>query len=307
MKLSNKRGRFAAGIARNLGLYLLIAPPLLVLLVYSYGPMLGIVMAFKDYRVFDGLAGSPWVGFRHFERLFADPKFYSVLFNTLLINVYKFIFQFPLPILLALLLNEVRKGLVKRVTQTLTYLPHFLSWVVVSGIFIDILSPGTGIVNMVWKWFGNQPISFLGDDRFFRSILVVTTAWKDSGWSAIIYLAALTAIDPELYAAAEVDGASRLRQTWHITLPGIASTIVFIIILRVSSIFGSDTEQVLLFYHPLVYNVGDVIGTYVYREGIQNGSYSYTTAVGLFVSLIGLSLMLLANRISHKYSHRGIW
>lgn len=302
-----KRGRKTAGITRNLDLYVLIALPLLVLLVYSYGPMLGIVMAFKNYRVFEGFAGSPWVGLRHFEQLFSDPKFYSVLFNTLLINVYKFIFQFPLPILLALLLNEVRKGLLKRVTQTLTYLPHFLSWVVVSGIFIDILSPGTGIVNMVWKWFGFQPIAFLGDDRFFRSILVASTAWKETGWSAIIYLAALTSIDPELYAAAEVDGASRLKQTWHITLPGIASTIVFIIILRVSGIFGSDTEQVLLFYHPLVYNVGDVIGTYVYREGIQNGSYSYTTAVGLFVCLIGLALMIAANRISRKYSHRGIW
>ncbi|MGO4270126.1 ABC transporter permease subunit [Paenibacillus sp. TAF58] len=195
----------------------------------------------------------------------------------------------------------------KRITQTLTYLPHFLSWVVIAGVFVDILSPSTGIVNLLLSSLGISPIQFLGDEGFFRSVLVTSTAWKETGWSAIIYLAALTSIDPELYAAAEVDGAGKLKQIWHITLPGIASTIVFIIILRVSQMLGSDTEQVLLFYNPLVYKVGDVIGTFVYREGILNASYSYTTAVGLFTSVIGFTLLIIANKVSSKYSNRGIW
>ncbi|KRF03653.1 protein lplB [Paenibacillus sp. Soil766] len=301
------KNRLKARIVHNLDLYLIISIPLLVLLIYSYVPMLGIVIAFKNYRVFDGILDSKWVGLAHFRTLLTDPKFFSVLSNTMLINLFKFIFQFPLPIILALLLNEVRTGFVKRMTQTLTYLPHFLSWVVIAGIFVDILSPSTGIINAMLKVFNISPISFLGDDSYFRSVLVASTAWKETGWSAIIYLAALTSIDPDLYAASSVDGAGKLRQTWHITLPGISSTIVFIIILRVSTLLGSDTEQVLLLYNPLVYSVGDVIGTYVYREGIQNGSYSYTTAVGLFVSAIGFTLMITANKISRKYSNRGIW
>jgi len=303
----NKKNRLWTRIMRNWDLYLIISIPLLALLIYSYVPMLGIIIAFKNYRVFDGILESEWVGLTHFQTLLSDPKFFSVLKNTLLINLFKFLFQFPLPIILALLLNEVRKSFIKRLTQTLTYLPHFLSWVVIAGIFVDILSPSTGIVNGIIQAIGFSPITFLGDDSYFRSVLVASTAWKETGWSAIIYLAALTAIDPDLYAASSVDGAGKWRQTWHITLPGISSTIVFIIILRVSSILGSDTEQVLLFYNPLVYGVGDIIGTYVYREGIQNGSYSYTTAVGLFVSTIGFTLMIIANKVSRKYSDRGIW
>lgn len=301
------RNRLLSRIKNNWDIYFIILIPLAALLIYSYVPMLGIVIAFKDYRVLDGIMGSHWVGLKHFAALFADSKFYEVLSNTLLINLYKFIFQFPLPILLALLLNELRSTIVKRSVQTLTYLPHFLSWVVISGIFIDILSPSTGIVNALIRFLGGSSIQFLGDESWFRTVLVTSTAWKETGWGAMIYLAALTAIDPELYAAASVDGASKLRQAWHITLPGIAGTIVFIIILRVANSLGSDVEQVLLFYNPLVYNVGDVIGTYVYREGILNSSYSYTTAVGLFISVVGFTLMIIANKISNKYTNKGIW
>lgn len=309
--MSRKKKRvLPSSIKNNLDIYLLIAFPLLVLLVYNYVPMLGIIIAFKDYKVFDGILASKWNGFEHFQTLLSDPKFYSVLKNTILINLYKFIFQFPLPILLALFLNEMRKGFVKKTVQTLTYIPHFLSWVVIAGIFIDLLSPSTGFINAIIKSFGFQPITFLGDERFFRSIIVVSSAWKETGWNAVIYLAALTAIDPELYSAASVDGAGKLRQTWHVTLPGISPTIVFVIILRVANVIainGSDTEQVLLFYNPLVYGVGDTLGTYVFREGIQNASYSYTTAVGLFVSVISCTLMIFANKVSKKYSSRGIW
>lgn len=305
--LRKKRRHLQARIINNLDIYIIIAIPLFALFIYSYVPIAGIIIAFKDYKVFDGILGSKWVGLDNFKHLLSDPKFYSVLGNTLLINFYKFIFQFPLPIILALFLNEMRKGFMKRTVQTLTYLPHFLSWVVIAGIFVDILSPSTGIINSIIKACGIHPITFLGDERFFRSVLVVATAWKETGWSAVIYLAALTAIDPELYSAATVDGAGRLRQTWHITLPGISGTIVFIIILRVAYLLGSDTEQVLLLYNPLVYRVGDVIGTYVYREGIQNASYSYTTAVGLFISLAGFSLMVIANKVSNRFTNRGIW
>lgn len=305
--LHKKRRPLLNAIINNLDIYIVIAIPLLALFIYSYLPMLGIVIAFKDYKVFDGILASKWVGLDNFTRLLSDPKFFSVLGNTLLINLYKFIFQFPLPIILALLLNEMRKGYIKKSVQTLTYIPHFLSWVVIAGIFVDILSPSTGIINTIIKGLGFESITFLGDERFFRSILVISSAWKETGWSAIVYLAALTAIDPELYSAASVDGAGRLRQTWNVTLPGISGTIAFVIILRASSLLGSDTEQVLLLLNPLVYNVGDIIGTYVYREGIQNANYSYTTAVGLFVSVISFTLLIIANKISTRYTSRGIW
>ncbi|UKS29604.1 ABC transporter permease subunit [Paenibacillus sp. HWE-109] len=303
----SRRNPLLSRIRNNWDIYLVISIPLLSLLVYNYIPMLGIIIAFKNYKVFDGIWGSSWVGLDHFQTLFADPKFFSVLSNTLLINLYKLLFQFPLPIILALCLNELRNRMIKRAVQTLTYLPHFLSWVVISGIFIDILSPSTGIINFAIKVLGGSPITFLGDESYFRSVLVASTAWKETGWSAVIYLAALTSIDPELYAAASVDGAGKLRQIWHITLPGIAGTIAFIIILRVAHALGSDVEQVLLFYNPLVYGAGDVISTYVYREGIQNVNYSYTTAVGLFTSVVGLALMIIANTISRKYTNNGIW
>jgi putative aldouronate transport system permease protein len=300
-------GRKLRQVIRNMDIYVMISIPLLTLLIYHYVPMLGIVIAFKNYRLFDGIWGSKWVGFDNFHRLFSDAKFYSVLGNTLLINLYKLIFQFPLPIVLALLLNEVRRGLVKRFVQTLTYLPHFLSYVVISGMAIDMLSPSTGIVGAVIKAFGFEPVMFLGDERFFRSILVAVSAWKETGWSTIIYLAALTTIDPEQYEAARVDGAGRLRQAWSITLPGILPTIMFILILRAAHAFASDTEQVLLLYNPLVYGVGDVLGTYMYREGIENASFSYTTAVGLFTGVVSSILLLGAQRIGVKFTGRGLW
>jgi putative aldouronate transport system permease protein len=302
-----KRNKLLVRILHNLDIYIIILIPLLVLVVYHYLPMLGIVIAFKNYKIFDGIIGSKWIGLQNFQKLLSDAKFYSVLGNTLIINLYKLAFQFPIPIILALLLNEVRRSWFKRWVQTLTYLPHFLSYVVIAGIFIDMLSPSTGIVNAFIKSLGFEPITFLGDERYFRGVLVASHAWKESGWSAIVYLSALTAIDSEIYDAASVDGAGRLKQTWYITLPGISSTIVFVMILRAANAFASDTEQVLLFYNPLVYRVGDVLGTYVYREGIQNASFSYTTAVGIFTGLAGTLMMLIAQKISVKYTNKGLW
>ena len=293
-------------IRQNWDLYLLVSVPLLSLIIFHYVPMFGIVIAFQDYKVFKGIAGSKWVGLTQFRKLFTSPKFFELMRNTVLINVYKFVYQFPIPIILALLLNEVRVSWLKRGTQTLIYLPHFLSWVVVYGIFYDLLGAG-GLVNRAVELLGGERMNFLANAKFFRSLLVVTTAWKESGWSTIVYLSAITSIDPQLYEAAAVDGAGRLRQTWSITLPSIVTTIAFIIIMRASSIMGSDTEHVLMFLNPIVYSVGDVLGTFVYREGIENSKFSYTTAVGLFGSVVGMVMMLSANKLSRKYTGKGIW
>ena len=293
-------------LRNNWDLYLLIIIPFLALVIYNYVPMAGIVIAFKDYKIFTGLINSPWVGIKNFTKLFISYKFWEVFRNTVIINVYKFVFQFPVPILLALLLNEVRVSVIKRGVQTLVYLPHFLSWVVVAGIFYDLLA-SKGMINVFLQWLGFEPIQFLANTKYFRSLLVITTTWKESGWSTIVYLSAMTAIDPMLYQAAAVDGAGRLRQTFSITLPNIINTITFIIILRASSILSSDTEQVMMFYSAKVYDVGDVLGTYVYREGVVGQKFSYTTAVGLFGSVVGMVMMLTSNKISRKCTGIGIW
>ena len=303
---SGKRTSRLTIVRRNWDLDLLVLIPFIALVVFSYIPMGGIILAFKDYKVFTGIWGSKWVGLKHFETMFTYPKFMQVFTNTLLINVYKFLFQFPVPIILALMLNEVRIRALKRGVQTLVYLPHFLSWVVVGGLFFDLLSMN-GIVNNLIRACGGEPIMFLSNAKYFRGLLVASTMWKESGWSTIVYLSAITAIDPMLYEAAAVDGAGRIRQTWSITLPNIINTITFIIILRASSILSSDTEQVMMFYSPIVYDVGDVLGTYVYREGILGQKFSYTTAVGLFGSIIGMIMMLSANKVSRKYTGIGIW
>jgi putative aldouronate transport system permease protein len=302
-----KRRTWWKDLRQDYDLYLLLLPGLLVLLLFKYTPMFGVVIAFKDYNLFDGIWGSPWAGFKYFEELFANPKFYTVLGNTLLINLYKLVFQFPLPIILALMINEVRNLPFKRVTQTITYLPHFLSWVIISAIFINLLSPQTGILREIFAILGMQNVLVIADERFFRSLLVVSAAWKETGWSSIIYLSAIVSIDPQQYEAAKMDGAGKLRQIWHVTLPGIRSVIVFIIMLRIGHALSNDLEQVLMFYSPLVYNVGDVIGTFVYRVGLGEMKYSFTTAIGLFQSLIAMLLIITANAVSKKFGERSLW
>lgn len=294
-------------IRADYDLYLLMIPGIAAVLVFRYAPMYGASIAFKDYRILEGIAGSPWVGIEHFARLFASEKFWSVLRNTLLINLYNFVFQWPLPIALAILISEVRSVPFKRVTQTITYMPHFLSWVVIGALFIDLLSPQTGIINKLVTALGGEPILFLASERWFRPVLVISNAWKVTGWSTIVYLAALQSIDPELYEAATIDGASRLRKILHISLPGILSTIVFIIMLRLGAAMNSNVEQILMLYNPLVYEVGDVLSTYVYRVGLGRMEYSYTTAVGLFQSVVGFTLIMVANAISKRLGERPLW
>ncbi|MGG1518833.1 ABC transporter permease subunit [Paenibacillus oryzisoli] len=291
----------------NFDMYLLLVPGLLFLLLFKYTPMYGIIIAFMDYNIFDGIAGSDWVGLAQFSKLIHSDEFMQVFINTLLISLYKLVLLFPVPILVALLLNEVRRAWFKRTIQTVIFLPHFLSWVIISGLFITILSPSGGLVNNLIVFFGGKPISFFLDNNFFRSVVVFTAGWKESGWNAIIFIAAIAGIEQEQYEAASIDGAGRLRQMLYITLPGIVPTIILILILRLGYLLDAGTEQILTMYNSVVYESGDVIGTYVYRIGLGQQDYSFSTAVGLFNSVIGFILIIAGNELSKKLVKRSIW
>ncbi|MEK8130421.1 ABC transporter permease subunit [Paenibacillus filicis] len=294
-------------ILSNYDLYLLLVPGLIFLLLFKYAPMYGIIIAFQDFNIFDGFAGSQWVGLDQFRKLMNSEEFYQVFINTLLISVYKIVLLFPVPILIALFLNEVRKVLFKKTIQTIIFLPHFLSWVIISGLFINILSPAGGMVNNVIQWFGGEPISFFLDNQFFRSVVVFTAGWKESGWNAIIFIAAIAGIEQEQYEAASIDGAGRIRQMLYITLPGILPTIILIFILRLGYLLEAGTEQILTMYNSIVYQSGDVIGTFVYRQGLGQQDYSFSTAVGLFNSVVGFILIVAGNELSKKLIKRSIW
>jgi putative aldouronate transport system permease protein len=294
-------------IRRYWDLYLIMVPGILFFIIFKYLPMWGVIIAFQDYSAFAGIRESAWIGWEHFETMYHSSEFYRVFRNTLLISLYKLVWGFPGPIILALLLNEIRNVMYKRSIQTFVYLPHFLSWVIVGGMMINVLSPSTGIVNEILKQLGFNPIFFLADENWFRTILVISDLWKTVGWGAIIYLAALAGINPEMYEAAIVDGANKWQQLWNVTLPSMMSTITILFLLNLSNILDVGFEQIFILYNPLVYPVGDVIETYVYRVGISQGEFSYTTAVGLFKSVIALVLVILANKASKKLGQEGIW
>ncbi|WP_438350699.1 ABC transporter permease [Paenibacillus sp. FA6] len=294
-------------IWREWDLYLLLVPGILFILLFKYTPMYGIIIAFKDFNIFTGFADSPWVGGKHFAKLFTSPDFALVFMNTVIISFLKIAILFPLPIIIALMLNEMRHMLFKRTIQTVIYLPHFLSWVIVSGLFIDLLSTNDGLVNKFLIAMNLESVSFFLDNSVFRSVLITSAGWKETGWSTIVYLAAFTTIDPALFEASKIDGAGRLKQLWHITLPGIAPIIILMFILRLGSILEAGTEQILVMYNPVVYKVSDVIGTYVYRMGLGNQDYSFTTAVGMFEAVISFTLVITGNALSRKYLQRGIW
>lgn len=303
----NRKSGWGLSLRKHWDLYLLMLPGILYFIIYKYLPMAGIVIAFQDYGVFSGIRGSEWVGLEHFRNMFTDSEFYEIFRNTLVISLYKLFWGFPGPIILAIMLNEIRSIVYKRSIQTLIYLPHFLSWVIIGGVLINLLSPTTGMVNEVLKWFGFEPIFFLTSPNWFRSILIVSDLWKEVGWGAIIYLAAIAGIDPQLYEAAIMDGAGKWKQILHITLPSMMSTIVIMLLLRLGSILDVGFEQIFVLYNPLVYDVADVIQTYVYRMGITQAEFSYTTAVGLFESVVGLLLVITANRAVKKIGQEGIW
>ena len=287
-------------------LYLLLLPTLLFFVIFSYVPYGGLVMAFQDFSPRRGIWGSEWVGFAHFEYLFGRAGFYQILINTLLISTYKLVLGMPVPIIFALFLNEVRLGVFKRVTQTLTYFPHFLSWVVYGGLMVIFLSPGGALANIMEN-LGQPDPRLLSNASTFRAVLVVTNIMKEFGWNAIIYLAAITAISPTLYEAATMDGANRWQQMRYITLPGIRGVIVILFILNLGHILDAGFEQVFVMYNPSVYSVAEIIDTYVYQIGLVSGRFSLATAVGLFKGVIGMILILSSNQILKRLNMPTIW
>ncbi len=278
-------------------------------IVFKYGPLYGVVIAFKDFKVVDGIWGSPWVGFQHFQELFQSSDFYRLLKNTLLLNFYQLLFAFPAPIILAILLNEVRSRYFQRFIQTTMYLPHFVSWVIMSGLLIYFLSPTTGIMADIMGWFGKEPIFFMGKKEYFRSIVVGSSILKDLGWGSIIYFAALSGINPEIQESAIIDGANRWQRIIRINVPSIMPTIAIMFILSLGGFLSANFEQIINLLNPVTFETGDVIDTYVYRVGLQQFQYSYTAAIGLFKSLVGLVLILGANLTVKKLSkgENGLW
>jgi putative aldouronate transport system permease protein len=288
-------------------LYLLAVPGLLVILIFQYGPMPGIAIAFQDFSPSRGLAGSEWVGFQHFQRLLNDPKFWQIFRNSIVLSLIGIVFLFPAPIILALLINEVTNQFFKRTLQTIYYLPHFLSWVIVASLTYLMLSTEIGLVNKAIVQAGGQKIPFLLREELFYPTIVIQSIWKEVGWGTIIYLAAIAGVSPTLYEAARVDGANKLQQIWYITLPGIMPTITILFILNVGALLSNNFEQVWLMQNALNLRISEVIDTYVYKTGVQGGQFSYTTAVGLFKSVIGFGLIMSANWYANKRGYEGIW
>ena len=294
-------------IWRDRFLLMLFLPCLIYFILFKYVPMYGTLIAFKDYKPFIGFLKSPWVGLEHFRTFFASPDAWRIIRNTLLLGLEVLLFSFPIPIIFALLLNEIRNAKFKKVVQSISYMPHFISAVVVCGMITSFLDPVRGAVNLIIQACGGDSINFLAEPKFFRTIYVISEVWQTLGWSAIVYMAAISNVDPGYYEAATLDGASRLRQIWSITLPSIAPTIVTMLILRVGRVMDMNLEKVLLLQTPVTYEVSDVISTYVYRQGIASGHISYSTAVGLFSSVVNLVLLLLTNAISKRISDTSLF
>nr|WP_246079321.1 ABC transporter permease subunit [Paenibacillus piri] len=284
----------------------MLLPVVLYYLIFHYLPMYGVIIAFKNYAPLRGILGSPWAGLDHFREFFNSYYFWQLLKNTVLISFYDLLFGFPAPILLALILNEVTHLRFKRLVQTISYLPHFISLVVIVGLVLDFLSRD-GLINQLIVMLGGGATPFMQKPEWFRTIYIATNIWQSVGWGSIIYLAALTAISPELYEASRVDGANRWQQLWNVTLPGILPTIVIMLILRVGDMMSIGYEKIILMYNPLIYDTADVISTFIYRKGLLEMNYSYSTAVGLFNAVINFTLLVLVNRLSRRLSGSSLW
>ncbi|EEY35122.1 ABC transporter permease [Pseudoleptotrichia goodfellowii] len=291
----------------QLSLYLLLLPFILWYAVFVYKPMYGLIIAFKDYSLFKGILGSDWVGFKNFTEFLTSPYFYVTLKNTLMINLYSLFLEFPFAIMLALMLNEVKNKLFKSFVQTASFIPYFIAIVVAAGIAINILSPSTGVINLLLEKLGMEKIYFLSKPEYFRGIFTGLNIWKNTGFNAVIYLAALTTIDEQLYEAAKIDGADKFKQLRYITIPGIIPTIVIMLVLKVGSMLNVAFETVLLLYQPATYSTSDVISTYVYRTGMLQQDFGLATAVGLFNALVGFILVYSANKWSKKVSSSSLW
>lgn len=286
----------------------MILPVLAQFIIFKWLPLYGITLAFKEYKMLIGINGSPWVGFQQFRDLFASTEFARSFKNTLILAAYNFVFGFPAPIIMALMINEVRGKTFKRVTQTISYLPHFVSWVILAGIFMEVLSPSRGPINALLAALGFEKIFFLGDPHWFRPTMVVTNIWKGVGWGSIVYLAALGGINEELYDAARVDGCGRFRRIWHVTLPGILPVVTIMLILATGNLVEDNFDQVFNMQNDgVVNNVGEVLGTYIYKQGIIETNYSRSTALELFRNLISLALVMTTNKISNLVGEYGLW
>jgi putative aldouronate transport system permease protein len=291
----------------NRWLFLLALPGILYFLLFRYLPMWGLLIAFKRFSPALGMWGSPWVGFKNFTDFFGSTNFYTLFRNTFVLAIYNLVFFFPLPIVLALMINSVSSTWYKRLVQTITYLPHFMSWVIIASICQVMLTTENGIINEILYAMNGERIDFLTSPRYFRGIIIVQTIWRETGWGTIIFLAALTGVDPQLYDAAHVDGANAWQRLWNITIPAITGTIVTLLILRLGHFLDTGFSQIFLMLNALNRNVGEVFDTYIYRVGIREGNrLSYTTAIGLFKSVVGLVLVLAADRIAKKTDNEGI-
>ncbi|CAM4323397.1 putative aldouronate transport system permease protein [Paenibacillus endophyticus] len=288
---------------KQMDIQLMVLPALLLIIVFSYIPMYGVLMAFQDYSIFKGFFASEWVGLKHFDMFFSSPEFFEVMRNTVVISMLKFCIGFPAPIVLALMLNEVKNMMFKRLVQTVSYLPHFMSWVIVAGLIMSMLSTDNGSVNILLEKmnFIEEPINFLSLPELFWSILVSTGVWKEIGFGSIVYLAAIASIDPSMYEAASMDGASKFKQIFLITLPSIMPVVLIFMILAIGNLLNAGFEDILLLaVNPVLRDVSDVIDTYVYRVGIQSSRYSYATAVGLFKAVISVGLLTMANYLARR-------
>lgn len=300
------RWRLIKDFKRNRYIYMMLIPVVLYYAIFQYGPIYGLQIAFKDYTPAQGFLGSPWVGFEHFIEFFNSYYFWRLLRNTILLSFYGLIFAFPAGIILALLLNEVRSRKFKRSVQTITYMPHFISLVVIVGILVDFTARD-GLINNLLSYFGVEATAFMNDADWFRTLFIGSDIWQNVGWSSIIFFAAMSNINPELYEASTIDGAGRWKQMLHITLPGIAPTVIILLILEIGRFMTVGTEKIILMYNPMTYETADVIGTYVFRKGILESNFSFSAAVGLFNSVLAFTLLIIANAISRKVSDTKLW
>lgn len=294
-------------LRRNWPLHVMVMPAFFIAIIFQYAPMPGLVMAFQDYKPWLGFAGSKWVGLEQFRLMFEFDDARQVILNTFIIAVLKIIFQLVVPFVFALLLNEIRQIAFKRTVQTLVYMPHFLSWVILGGILIDMLSPSGGLVNQLLGLFGVEPIFFLGSGNWFRFTVIASDVWKEFGFGTIIFLAALSGIDPSLYEAAVIDGANRWKQVIYITLPSLVPIAIVVMTLSLGNILNAGFDQIFNLYNPLVYDKGDIIDTYVYRKGLLGGSFSFGAAVGMFKSVISMILIMISYRLAFKFAHYRIF
>ena len=316
MNVSIKRGRKSGNLTvgtklkrewgRNKYLYILTVPILLYFILFKYLPMFGLTIAFKNYSVANGVFGSPWVGLDYFKEFFSGMYFTRTLCNTLAISILDIVIGFPIPIIFALMLNEINSKLFRKFVQTVSYLPHFISLVVVCGMISDFFSTD-GLISVLISRLGGENMSYIGDSRYFRSIFIGTNIWQNFGWSSIIYLAALSGIDSELYEAAVIDGAGKWQQMIHITLPGIANTIIIMLIMKLGQVLSVGYEKIILLYTPQTYEVADVISSYTYRMGILNLRYGYSAAVGMFQSVVNVIILFAANTLSRKYTETSLF